>query len=299
MNASIAPIPDRGHTRGIACMLVAVAAFAVMDAMLKLLAPHYPAMQVAALRGLASLPFVVAWIFVAGAPRTLLRVRWSLHLLRGVLSVLMLAAFAFALRTLPLAEAYALFFVAPLLVTALAVPILGERVGWRRWTAILVGFGGVLIVLRPYGHGMWSPAGLAVLVAALAYALSALTVRVLGRTDSTLDMVFWMIVMLSAFALALAWPQWRALDNAHWPILAVLGTSGAAGQAAVTAAFRGAPASVVAPFEYTALAWGMGLDVLLWGAFPDATMLVGAAIIVSSGVYLIRRERAPAAVLPP
>ena len=271
-------------------MLVAVAAFAVMDAMLKLLAPHYAPMQVAALRGLSSLPLVVAWVLLSGTTRTLLRVRWFLHLLRGVLSVIMLAAFAYALRTLPLAGAYALFFVAPLLVTALAVPILGEHVGWRRWSAIVVGFLGVLIILRPGGEGMVSLAGIAVLVAALGYALSAIAVRVLGRTDSTQSMVFWMIALVSVIATALAWPDWRPIASAHWPILGILAISGAAGQAAVTVAFRHTPASIVAPFEYTALAWGMGLDALLWQTAPDATMLLGAAVIVLSGLYLIRRD---------
>lgn len=286
-------VHHHGHLRGIVCMLAAVAAFAVMDAMLKLLAPHYAPMQVAALRGLSSLPLVIAWVVLTGALPSLWRVRWALHLMRGVLSVVMLAAFAYALRTLPLAGAYALFFVAPLLVTALAVPILGEHVGWRRWSAILVGFAGVLIVLRPGGQGIVSLAGIAVLVAALGYALSAIAVRVLGRTDSIQSMVFWMIAMVSAIATALAWPQWLPIEAAHWPVLGVLALSGAAGQAAVTEAFRDTPASVVAPFEYTALAWGMGLDRLLWGTTPDRMMLVGAAVIVLSGLYLIRREKRP------
>lgn len=283
-------VHSHGHLRGIACMLAAVAAFAVMDAMLKLLAPHYAPMQVAALRGLSSLPLVVAWVLLSGAVRSLWRVRWFLHLLRGVLSVVMLAAFAYALRTLPLADAYALFFVAPLMVTALAVPILGEHVGWRRWSAIMVGLLGVLIILRPGGQGMVSLAGIAVLVAALGYALSAIAVRVIGRTDTTQSMVFWMIAMVSVFATALAWPQWQPLLPSHWPVLGVLAISGAAGQAAVTEAFRHTPASVVAPFEYTALAWGMGLDALLWQVAPDGMMLAGAAVIVASGLYLIRRD---------
>ena len=284
------PVHGNGHLRGITCMLAAVAAFAVMDAMLKLLAPHYAPMQVAALRGLSSLPLVVAWVLLSGTARSLWRVRWFLHLVRGVLSVVMLAAFAYALRTLPLAGAYALFFVAPLLVTALAVPILGEHVGWRRWSAIVVGFLGVLIILRPGGQGMMSLAGVAVLVAALGYALSAIAVRVIGRTDSTQSMVFWMIAMVSVFATALAWPQWQPIMSPHWPVLGILAISGAVGQAAVTEAFRHTPASIVAPFEYTALAWGMGLDAVLWHTAPDGMMLLGAAVIIASGLYLIRRD---------
>lgn len=295
MNDAVAPHP----LRGIACMLAAVALFAVMDAMLKLLAVSYPPMQVAALRGLASLPFITVWIVVAGAGASLLRVRWSLHLLRGGLAVVMLVLFAWALKRLPLAEAYALFFVAPLMITALAVPLLGEHVGWRRGCAILVGFAGVLVVLRPGSAGVWSLGGVAMLVAALAYALSAIAVRVLGRSDSTHAMVFWMLAMLSAMALALAWPEWQPLRAGDWGVLVVLGVTGAAGQYAVTEAFRVSPAAQVAPFEYTALGWGLGLDWLIWKILPDPMVLVGGAIIAASGMYLIRRERHPVGVLPP
>ncbi len=277
--------------RGMLVMLVAVAMFAFMDTGMKLLAAHYPATQVAALRGLASWPFVVVWVLLSGGPGQLLRVRWPLHLLRGVLAVVMLAAFAYALKRLPLAEAYALFFVAPLLVTALAVPLLGERVGWRRWGAIGVGLLGTLVILRPSGQGMLSLSGLAVLVSALAYAIGAVSVRLLGRTDTTQAMVFWMLSLLAVFATVVAWPEWRALRDEDFWLLAGIGATGAAGQYCVTEAFRRTPASLVAPLEYTALVWALGLDWLLWRTFPDAVTFVGAGIIVASGLYLIRGER--------
>jgi drug/metabolite transporter (DMT)-like permease len=280
-----------GHLRGVLSMLVAVAAFSLMDASMKLLAPHYPPMQVAAMRGLTSLPLVLLWALIDGGPMQLVRIRWPLHLLRGVLSVIMLVAFVYGLQTLPLAETYSLFFVAPLLITALAVPILGERVGWRRWLAILIGLCGTLIVLRPSGQGMLSLGGLAVIVSAMGYALSAITVRVLGRTDSTQSMVVWMLAMLSVFSLALAWRGWIPVDAADWKPIATLALSGAIGQYGITEAFRRAPASVIAPLEYTALIWGLGLDWSLWGTLPDRWMLAGAAVIVVCGLYLVRRER--------
>lgn len=279
------------HLRGVLCMVLAVAAFSLMDASMKILAPHYPPMQVAALRGVTSLPLVIVWALLDGGPAQLFRIRWPLHLLRGVLSVVMLVAFVYGLRHLPLAETYSLFFVAPLLITVLAVPILGEHVGWRRWAAIVVGLSGTVIVLRPTGSGMFSLGGLAVLVSAAGYALSAITVRMLGRTDSTQSMVVWMLAMLSVFSLTLAWPDWIAIDPVHWKPLAVLALTGAIGQYGVTEAFRRAPASVVAPLEYTALVWGLALDWFLWGTLPDAWMLTGAGVIVLCGLYLLRRER--------
>ena len=271
-------------------MLLAVAAFAFMDACLKVLTDHYPSLQIAALRGLVSLPLVLLWIAWSGAFARLWKVRWGLHLFRGVMSVLMMGCFVYGLRTLPLTEAYALFFVAPLLLTALSVPILGEQVGWRRWLAIAIGILGVLYVLRPTGAGMVSLAGLAIIVAAFGYALTAITVRVLGRTDSPQAIVFWMITMLSLFALAAGWRDWVPVRGEHAPWLVGVAISGALGQWAITEAFRRGEASVVAPLEYTALAWGMLLDWTLWQVMPEARVLVGALVVAACGVYLILRE---------
>jgi drug/metabolite transporter (DMT)-like permease len=286
------PAASGGHLRGVLSMLIAVAAFCFMDASMKLLAPHYPPMQVAAMRGITSLPLVLAWALVDGGPRQLIRVRWSLHLVRGVLSVIMLVAFVYGIKLLPLAEAYSLFFVAPLLITALAGPILGESVGWRRWAAIAVGLCGTIIVLRPTGAGMLSLGGLAIIVSAMGYALSAITVRVLGRTDSTQSMVVWMLAMLSAFSLVLAWHEWVPIETSHWKPIAVLALAGAIGQWGITEAFRRAPASLIAPLDYTALLWGLLADWLVWNTSPDRMMLLGAAVIVACGLYLLRGERA-------
>jgi len=207
------------------------------------------------------------------------------------LSIVMLGSFIYALRTLPLAETYSLFFVAPLIITALAALVLGERVDWRGWTAIVTGFCGTLIVLRPTGAGVLTLAGLAVLVSATGYAESAIAVRVLGRSDSTQAMVFWMLAMTSLFATALAWRDWMPIKTEHWTVLAGLAITGAVGQYAITDAFKRAAASRIAPLEYTALVWGIILDRVLWHTLPDAVTLCGAAVIVASGLYLLRRER--------
>ena len=280
----------RKNLRGILAMLLAAALFGLMDTGLKLLSPHYPALQVAALRALSSLPLVIAYVAWRGAFGSLLRVRWPLHLLRGVLGIGMLSAFAFALRHLPLAEAYAIFFVAPLIITLLSVPLLGERVGAARWIAIAVGLLGVVVVLRPTGTGMFTWAGLAVLFAAACYSVSAITVRIVGRTDSTESQVFWLMAMIGIGATLLALPEWTPVRLADGWVLAGIAVTGFLGQLAITEAFRHGEASAIAPFEYSALAWGLAIDWLVWHTLPDRWMLVGAGIIVASGVYLVRHE---------
>lgn len=280
------------HTgRAVVLMLVAVGLFGLMDASLKLLAERYPPFEVAALRGAASLPFVLAWALWTAGPRALVRVRWPLHLLRGALGVLMMVSFVYALRTLPLSTAYTIFFVAPLMITALSVPVLGERVGPRRWAAIVVGFIGVLVVLRPTGEGLASVAGIAVLLSALGYSVSSITVRVLARTDSTQSMMVWLLALMALGAGALALPDWQTPRVDDLWLIAGVGLSGAIAQYCITEAFRQGEASMIAPLEYTALLWGVLLDFALWNVLPDGVTWIGAGIIVISGLYMVHRER--------
>lgn len=287
------------NLRGIVLMLLAMAVLALMDATMKQLAAHYPAIQVAAMRGMVSLPFVVAWVYWRQRSlRSLVRVRWGWHLARGVLAILMLTSFVYAVGSMPLSEAYTFFFIAPLLITALSVPLLKERVGPRRWIAVIVGFGGVLIVLRP---GMVEPslATVAILVAATCYALNAVAVRILGRTDSTAAMSFWFMVMVAIGAGLIALPGWLPVRQVDVGWLVAMGVTGALGQMLITEAFRCAPISVVAPFEYSTLFWGVLLDLVLWGELPPPVVFAGAAVIVGSGLYIIRREQKPTFVAPP
>jgi drug/metabolite transporter (DMT)-like permease len=272
-------------------MLVSVGFFAGMDALLKTLSTSYPSLELGALRGAASLPFVFVVTLLRGNLRDLKPVRWSLHLVRGVLAIIMLTSFIYALRVLPLADAYALFLAAPLIVTAMSVPLLGEHVDWRRWAAIGIGLAGTFALLRPTAANLATVGALAAVAAALCYALSALTIRVLTRTDTTASMVFWFMAMLTVFAGALAAPSWVPVRTEHWPLLVGVGVLGALGQHFVTEAFRYAPASSVAPFEYTAILWALALDWVVWTHAPDAQMLAGAAVIIASGLYLIHRER--------
>jgi drug/metabolite transporter (DMT)-like permease len=284
------------NLRGILCMLAAVATFAVMDLGMKRLAETYPAMQVTSIRGAASLPFILLVTGWFGRWKDLVPNRWRLHLLRGALQVVALYFFVHAVSRLSLATAYTIFMSAPLLITALSVPFFGERVGWHRWAAVFVGMIGVLVVLRPSGEevelsSMAMLGGLAAVAAAAAYALGALLIRVLSPTETSVATLFWSLTLTALFAGIFSIVGWVPVRWEHWGWIFAIGLSGALGQHFLTEAFRLAAPPTIAPLEYTALAWGMLFDWLLWLTVPNSRMLVGAAIIVASGLYIIHRER--------
>ena len=282
---------QRSPSRAVAWMLMAVACFSLMDAGMKQLSSSYPTLQVTFLRGAASLPFVLVWVLATAGPRSLIPVRWALHLLRGLLGMAMIGCFVFALRSLPLSTAYTIYFVAPLLIAALSVPLLGEHVGPRRWIAIGIGLVGVLVVLRPGVDGFISVPGLMVLLAATAYAVAAITVSMLTRTDTPQSMVVWFLVILALGAGLLAIPDWQPLQLGHAALIAGMGLAGAGGQVALTRAFQLGEASLIAPLEYTGLVWVIGWDLAFWGVLPDRFTWLGAAIIVASGLFLLHRVR--------
>ena len=281
---------DRNR-RGIVAILMAAVFFSFMDTGLKLLSPHYPAMEVVALRSLSSLPLVLVYVAWRTRFRRILQVRWPLQLLRGALNIGIVATFTIGVRRLPLAEAYSIVFVAPMLITALSAVVLKERVEAPRWIAIAVGLMGVLVVLRPTGEGVMGLGGLAVLASAALYAGSAVLVRIIGRTDSGESLVLWSIVTMSLVGGVVAAPNWVPVRAEHGWIVAGIAVFGFVGQIAITEAFRQSEASAVAPFEYSAMAWGVALDWALWRVLPDRYTLLGAAIIIGSGLYLVRREK--------
>ena len=291
--------PRRSPLAAAGWMLAAVASFSLMDAGMKLLSAHYPPLQVTLLRGAASLPFVLVWVLASAGVRSIVPVRWGLHLLRGVLGMVMIGCFVYALRRMPLSTAYTLYFVAPLLVAALSVPLLGERVGPRRWVAIGVGLVGVLVGAAPGGGWLVSLPGLMVLLAATAYAIAAVTVSLLTRTDTPQSMVVWFLAIMAVGAGLAAIPGWVPLRWEHAALILGMGLAGAFGQIALTSAFMRGDASMIAPLEYTGLVWVIAWDWLLWQTLPDAATWTGAAIIVASGLYLLRRERAVGATRTP
>jgi drug/metabolite transporter (DMT)-like permease len=271
-------------------MLIAVVSFAGMDSMLKVFSQHYPSMEVVFLRGLASLPFMALPALIKGRYRDLKPNRIGMHLLRGSLMVVTLISFVYAVRTLSLASTYSIFLAEPLIVTALAVPLLGDRVGWRNWIAICVGLIGVVVMLKPSASGLVTLGAFAALLSATTYALNVIALRVIARTDSTTSVIVWTVGLMTLITGLIAVPAWVPLQREHWTWLAALGFFAAVGQRLLTEAFRAAPPSVVAPFEYTALLWGVLIDWAFWNVLPASRVYLGGSIVIASGLYLIWLE---------
>jgi drug/metabolite transporter (DMT)-like permease len=287
------PTPGKAseNLRGIAAMSSAVFMFAIMDASMKRLSQSYGPFELSCLRcgsSLALLTLPIAW---SGSWQSLRPANPLLHLVRALLGIIMLSAFVYAVRRLSMAETYSLFLCAPLLMTALSVPLLGERVPLRRWLTIAVGLGGVIIMLRPGSKGFVSIAAAAAAGAACCYALSAVTVRKLGRTNSSAAMVVWWLLLVGIGAGVLAAPEWRRVASADWVWLGGVGVSGALGQYWITDAFRRAPPSVVAPFEYLSILWALGIDWFFWSVLPNAIVVTGATVVIVCGLVIIWDER--------
>src|SRR6185436_9159568 len=190
-----------------------------------------------------------------------------------------------------LADTYSIFMCAPLLIAALSMPLLREHVAMGQWIAIAVGLAGVLVMLRPTGAAWATLGGLAAVLSAVCYAVSAIALRVLSRSETRESLVFYFTLFLSIGAGSLALPGWRSMLLSDLPLIVGIGFLGATAQHLITEAFRSAPASVVAPFEYTALLWGVLLDLVIWKVLPGAITLAGGAVVICTGLYLIARER--------
>lgn len=299
-------VPEGSRTRGpvrlrgIAYMIGAVFVFAIMDALLKGLSARYGPLQIASLRCFSSLACLCPILLFRQTWRTVRITRPLWHVLRAVLGICMLTGFLYGVHRLSLAQTYSLYLTAPLMMTALSVPLFKERVHGRRWLVILFGLSGVLVILRPWHAGAFAllPA-LAVVLATLCYSLSALLVRSLGRTHSSLALVFWYLLLVGLGSGGLAARDWLPIQPHDWGLLAALGLTGTLGQVWITEAFSSAPPSVVAPFEYTALLWAFAIDRIIWGASPSVTLLIGAAIVIASGIVIIEEERRIAIDTPP
>jgi drug/metabolite transporter (DMT)-like permease len=191
---------------------------------------------------------------------------------------------------LPLADTHAILAISPLIVTALSVPLLGEKVGIRRWTAVGVASIGMLIVLRP-GFGAMHPMALVALLCACMWSLYQVLTRIVSRTDPPLTTLFY-TALIGALALSVIGPfYWQEPDAMGWALFALVAVLGAGGHYLLIKALQLAPASLLQPFAYTVLVWATLVGFLVFGNLPDLPTVLGALIIVGSGLYTFARER--------
>ncbi len=271
-------------------MCLGVLFLALGDAISKWLGEVHSPLQIIFFRTLVSLPLITFLAHFAGGLRTLATRRPKVHLLRGLIHTATMTCFIIGLILLPLAEATAIAFVAPLFVTLLSVPLLNERIDCPVLCASLLGFVGVLIVVRPGGDAFHVGA-LVLVAAAFFYALMMITARRYGGREHLWAMVFYMtLVPMVLCGLALPF-VWTTPAPVHWLGFLVSGVLGVGATAFITLAFRHAPAAIAAPFDYTALLWAVLLGWWFWGELPDKWVWVGSALIMASGLWIAYHDR--------
>ncbi len=275
--------------RGIALMCAASLSMVGLDVTAKLLLADYSLSQLVLLRSMFSAVFIGWFALSQGGIRSLRSQQPVWHGLRTLLMATSMYAFFYALPRIPLATVLTIAFAAPLVVTALSRPFLGELVGPWRWVAVLFGFFGVLVVLRP-DTGLSEPAAWVALCGAVTYALLSLTARKLNTTESTGALSFYLFLAPMLLGAVGAWSNWRAPTPTGWMLFVLCGSFGGLAFLLMNAAFRHAQAAVLVPFDYTGLIWAAAAGFLIWGEVPARDTWIGAAIIIASGLFILYRE---------
>ncbi len=282
---------------GIAWVILAVLLLATMDALLKWMVARYPVLQIVFLRNVIALLPVAIYLWRGPGWAGMRTRRLPALLGRSLLSLIAMALLTLALGHMQLAEATAVLFAAPLLVTALSMPLLAERVGIHRWAAVLVGFAGVLIMVRP-GAGVLGIGAVFALGSALFYALTMIAIRYLSRTESTAAIVSYNQIGIAAVAGVFMPFQWVTPTPIDAALFLALGLLAGFGQLALTEACRLAPVSVLAPFDYVSMLWAVLLGFWIWRELPDAFVIIGTVFVAASGIYIVYRETSPRLALP-
>jgi drug/metabolite transporter (DMT)-like permease len=280
------------HTvlHGIYLKLSALVLFCTMDAMVKALGDTYGSFQLMLFRSAIAMIPVAVLIWRAGGLKIVRANRPLLQAARVCVGFGSLLGFFYVFPRMPLVDAYAISFAAPLFMVALSVPLLGEQVGWRRWAAVAVGFVGVLIMLDPWGI-QFHAISLIVLAATFCYALSTVLVRLLSRHDHDVVTLFWFSAAASVVSLIGAIPEWTWPTPMDWVWLIVLGLLGGVAQILITRAWRLAPAAVLAPFDYTSIVLAVLFGYLWFMETPSWTVWYGLPLVIGSGLYVLHRER--------
>jgi drug/metabolite transporter (DMT)-like permease len=290
---------------GIGYLCLGILIFSIQDAIIKSVSGDYALTQVVSIRCLVSAPILLVMVHFEGGLRSLAgRQFWHL-VARSVLMLVAYTTYYMAFPALPLADAVALFFTVPLFAMALAVPILGESIGWRRITAVVVGFVGVMVMLRP-GAGLFEPAALLSLFSSVTYALAMLMARRMGDGTTAPVMAFYQngVYLIGAMMIAGVFGAtgihdaghpsvdflirgWTMPDTRDFLLIASCGVIAAVAMTLLTNAYRIAKASVVTSFEYTGMLWAPLWGFLLFGEIPHLTTLAGAGLIVAAGIFAL------------
>ena len=274
---------------GIGLMIIMTACFSSLDASAKYVTDDLPLWMVLWGRYVFHFLFIMVF-FLRGAPKGIIYTKsLKLQILRSVLIFCAGVTFWAGLMYLPLADCTVIAFIAPLLVTILSVFLLGEKFGFHRWGSVIIGLFGVIFVIRP-GMGIANRAMLLPLFSALFYATILITTRVLGQRENVLTTLFYTSVGGLILSSVMVLFFWKTPSPMQWLLLMWLGLLGAVGHFFMIKAFEKAPASLLAPFSYASLIWATLLGFFLFGDLPDAWTIFGAAIIISSGLYLVKRE---------
>lgn len=287
--AGVAPAQEVGYWRGILFMLLGTALFTFNDALGKWMVASVAVGQLLFIRSAAALAILLPMVHRAGWRQVFVLEQPGRHAIRLALIVAEVACFYLAVRHLPLADVMAVYQATPLIVTVLAIPLLGETVGWRRGIAVAVGFGGVLLVLQPQA-GVFTAPALIALAGSLAYALMMIATRKLRSTGALSLIVYHTLAVGAAGLLTLPW-GWSPVGMLDIAYLALIGVVATLAHMSMNQALRLAPAAVVVPYTYTSLLWAILLGWLFFADLPTMPMLVGAGIIVASGLFVLHRER--------
>lgn len=283
------PSPPDRTLAGIGFMLAAMFAFSLNDVMGKWLVATYGVAQLLLIRSFAGALMLAPAIHRTGWRTVAFPERPWLHVLRAFCSTAEVAFFYWAVIYLPLANAVAFYLAGPIFVTLMAVLFLKEQVGWRRWTAVGLGFVGVLIAVNPTGDGMGWPALIALAGTILFAALNILTRKLAGTNEVTL--VSWQVASALLFGLLVAPFRWVPPSLFDFLALMLLGIVANLAHMGVNRALRYAPAAVVVPYQYTLIVWAVLLGWLFFGDWPALHVFVGSAIIVAAGLYIFLREQ--------
>jgi drug/metabolite transporter (DMT)-like permease len=284
--------PQDRRIRGIRLRVVSISCFALMAAVAKFASTGGAGtLEILFYRNAMALPVVLAVLIAGPGLGSVRTARPGAHLSRSAIGIVSMLMTFQGLAMLPLADANAISFSAPLFATILSALILGEAVHRHRWIAIAIGFAGVLIVMRPGGHHAPLAGMLIALGGAFSASLVTITIRQIGATEPATTTVFW-FTLACTIATAPAMPfVAQAHDPLTWAALILTGLAGGVAQVTMTASLRHAPVSVVAPFDYLSLPWSIFYGWLFFTAAPSPTTLAGASLIVASGLYTVHRER--------